>query len=117
MRTQYRLGIDAGGTFTDFVLADRAAGTVNIYKTLSTPSDPTEAIKGGLRLIAEDLNITEKDVISNCDFCINGTTVGLNALIQHKGAKVGLVCTAGHEDSIEIRLGHKEDGYRYDPCS
>lgn len=115
MRTQYRLGIDAGGTFTDFVLADRVAGTVSLYKTLSTPGDPTEAIKGGLRLISEDMGITAKEVISNCDFCINGTTVGLNALIEHKGAKVGLVCTAGHEDSIEIRLGHKEDGYRYDP--
>jgi len=54
-------------------------------------------------------------IISNCDLCINGTTVGLNALIQHKGAKTGLICTAGHEDSLEIRLGHKEDGYRYDP--
>ena len=115
MRSQYRLGIDAGGTFTDFVLADRAAGTVEIYKALSTPGDPTEAIKSGLRLIAEDLQVSEKDVISQCDLCINGTTVGLNALIQHKGAKVGLICTAGHEDSIEIRLGHKEDGYRYDP--
>jgi N-methylhydantoinase A len=115
MQTQYRLGIDAGGTFTDFVLADRAKGTVNIYKALSTPADPTEAIRNGLQLIAEDLAVSEKDVISQCDLCINGTTVGLNALIQHKGAKVGLICTAGHEDSIEIRLGHKEDGYRYDP--
>ncbi len=115
MRTQFRLGVDAGGTFTDFVLADREAGTVDIYKTLSTPNDPTEAIKSGLRLISEDLGVSEREVISNCDLCINGTTVGLNALIQHKGAKVGLICTAGHEDSIEIRLGHKEDGYRYDP--
>lgn len=114
MRTQYRLGIDAGGTFTDFVLANRATGTVDIYKALSTPEDPTEAIKNGLKLIATDLNVSEQDVISQCDLCINGTTVGLNALIQHKGAKVGLICTAGHEDSIEIRLGHKEDGYRYD---
>ena len=114
MRTQYRLGIDAGGTFTDFVLADRAAGSVEIYKTLSTPHDPTEAIQNGLGLIANDLKVNEREIISNCDLCINGTTVGLNALIQHKGAKVGLVCTAGHEDSIEIRLGHKEDGYRYD---
>lgn len=115
MRTPFRLGIDAGGTFTDFVLADRVAGTVNIYKALSTPSNPTEAIKDGLQLIADDLNITPKEVISQCDLCINGTTVGLNALIQHKGAKVGLIATSGHEDSVEIRLGHKEDGYRYDP--
>ncbi len=115
MRTPYRLGIDAGGTFTDFVLADRVAGTVDIYKALSTPQDPTEAIKDGLGLISEDLGITPTEIISQCDLCINGTTVGLNALIQHKGARVGLITTAGHEDSIEIRLGHKEDGYRYDP--
>lgn len=115
MRTQYRLGIDAGGTFTDFVLADREGGTVDIYKALSTPHDPTEAIREGLHLISSELGISEKEVISRCDLCINGTTVGLNALIQHKGAKVGLITTEGHEDSMEIRLGHKEDGYRYDP--
>lgn len=115
MQTQYRLGIDAGGTFTDFVLADKAAGTVKIYKALSTPNDPTMAIKDGLNMISEDLQISANEVISRCDLCINGTTVGLNALIQHKGSTVGLICTAGHEDSIEIRLGHKEDGYRYDP--
>jgi N-methylhydantoinase A len=114
MRTRYRLGIDAGGTFTDFVLADNQ-GEVRLFKALSTPADPTQAIASGLRLIAEDLGVSERDVISECDLCINGTTVGLNALIQHKGAKVGLICTAGHEDSLEIRLGHKEDGYRYDP--
>ena len=115
MQTQYRLGIDAGGTFTDFVLAHKQAGTVEIYKTLSTPADPTQAIKDGLHLISEDIGMTPGDIISQCDLCINGTTVGLNALIQHKGSTVGLICTAGHEDSIEIRLGHKEDGYRYDP--
>lgn len=114
MKSDYRLGIDAGGTFTDFVLADRS-GQVRLYKALSTPQDPTLAIRNGLDLIAEDLGITPAQIVSNCDLCINGTTVGLNALIQHKGAKVGLICTAGHEDSLEIRLGHKEDGYRYDP--
>jgi len=110
MRTQYRLGIDAGGTFTDFVLANNS-GQVQLYKALSTPADPTLAIKDGLALIAEDTGFKPEDIVSKCDLCINGTTVGLNALIQHKGAKTGLICTAGHEDSIEIRLGHKEDGY------
>lgn len=113
MKSDYRLGIDAGGTFTDFVLADRK-GQVKLYKALSTPQDPTLAIRNGLQLISEDLGVSPESVVSNCDLCINGTTVGLNALIQHKGAKTGLICTAGHEDSLEIRLGHKEDGYRYD---
>jgi len=114
MHTHYRLGIDAGGTFTDFVLADKS-GDIKIYKTLSTPNNPTKAIQDGLQLISEDLEISPGDIISQSDLCINGTTVGLNALIQHKGSPVGLICTEGHEDSIEIRLGHKEDGYRYDP--
>ena len=114
MRTKYRLGIDAGGTFTDLVLADRS-GDVRLYKALSTPADPTRAIEEGMALIAEDLGESPAQIVSNSDLCINGTTVGLNALIQHKGGKTGLICTAGHEDSIEIRLGHKEDGYRYDP--
>jgi N-methylhydantoinase A len=115
MRTKYRLGIDAGGTFTDFVIADRSTGQTKLFKALSTPSDPTKAIENGLKIIADDLGISASDVVSNCDLCINGTTVGLNALITHRGGKTGLICTAGHEDSIEIRNGHKEDGYRYDP--
>lgn len=114
MQNQYRLGIDAGGTFTDFILADRK-GDVRIFKALSTPQDPTLAIRNGLKLIEEETGISATEIVSNADLCINGTTVGLNALIQHKGAKSGLIATKGHEDSIEIRLGHKEDGYRYDP--
>ena len=115
MKSEYRLGIDAGGTFTDFVLAEKSTGQVRLFKALSTPQDPTLAIRNGLAIISEELGVPATDIIPNCDLCINGTTVGLNALIQHKGAKTGLICTAGHEDSLEIRLGHKEDGYRYDP--
>jgi N-methylhydantoinase A len=113
MRTRYRLGIDAGGTFTGFVLADEA-GAVRLFKALSTPDDPTRAIRNGFDQIAVALERRNPDIIADCDLCINGTTVGLNALIQHKGGRTGLICTAGHEHSIEIRLGHKEDGHRYD---
>lgn len=114
MRSKYRLGIDAGGTFTDFILAS-ADGEVQIFKVLSTPAEPTKAIRNGLALITEETGLSAEDIVSNSDLCINGTTVGLNALITHSGAKTGLLATRGHEDSIEIRLGHKEDGYRYDP--
>ena len=114
MQNQYRLGIDAGGTFTDFILADRK-GEVRIFKALSTPNDPTAAIRNGLALIEEETGLSPHHIVSNADLCINGTTAGLNALITHNGAKTGLIATRGHEDSIEIRLGHKEDGYRYDP--
>ena len=53
MRSHFRLGIDAGGTFTDFVFADKN-GNIKIYKTPSTPNEPTKAIENGLTLIAED---------------------------------------------------------------
>jgi N-methylhydantoinase A len=109
----YRLGVDAGGTFTDFVLAD-SDGRLHLFKATSTPEDGTRAIADGFAQISEKLGIGMSDILGQTELCVNGTTVGLNALIQHKGVKTGLVCTAGHEDSLEIRLGHKEEGFRYD---
>ena len=109
----YRLGVDAGGTFTDFVLADDK-GNVHLFKSTSTPEDGTLAIADGFAQIAGKLGRPMPDILAEAELCVNGTTVGLNALIQHKGVKTGLICTQGHEDSLEIRLGHKEEGYRYD---
>ncbi len=109
----YRLGIDTGGTFTDLILMDRD-GRVELFKTPSTPHDPPEAIRHGIDLVSRSLGIETSEFLGECDLIIHGTTVALNALIQLKGAKTGLFCTRGHEDSLEIRLGHKEDGHRYD---
>lgn len=112
-KQHYRLGIDAGGTFTDFILADQL-GNVQLFKAPSTPQDGTLAIRNGLAQMADALGRSPAQIIGDCDLCINGTTVALNALIEKTGVKVGLLCTDGHEDSLEIRLGHKEDGHRYD---
>ena len=109
----YRLGIDTGGTFTDLVLLD-GDGTVELFKTPSTPDDPPAAIRNGLEAITERLGTPVNEFLGACDLVIHGTTVALNTLIQLRGAKVGLFCTRGHEDSLEIRNGHKEDGHRYD---
>lgn len=109
----YRLGIDTGGTFTDLILV-RGGEDVDVFKTPSTPDDPPQAIRDGIELIAGSLGISVRAFLEECDLIIHGTTVALNALLQLKGAKTGLICTAGHEDSLEIRLGHKEDGHRYD---
>lgn len=113
MNHDFRLGVDAGGTFTDFVLAEKS-GKIHLFKAPSTPEDGTKAIANGLQQISEKFDRPIEQIIQACDLCINGTTVALNALIEMKGVKVGLLCTQGHEDSIEIRLGHKEEGYRYD---
>ena len=90
------------------------AGRVELFKTPSTPDDPPAAIRTGIGLISEHLGVGVKELLGGCEMIIHGTTVALNALIQLKGAKVGLLCTRGHEDSLEIRNGHKEDGHRYD---
>jgi N-methylhydantoinase A len=109
----HRIGIDTGGTFTDLILVD-GQGTVELFKTPSTPADPPAAIRNGLQSIAARLGTSMQEFLGDCDLVIHGTTVALNTLIQLKGAKVGLFCTRGHEDSLEIRNGHKEDGHRYD---
>ena len=82
---KYRLGVDAGGTFTDFVLADQG-GNLHLFKATSTPEDGTKAIADGLSQIAEAMDTSIEEILTNTDLCVNGTTVGLNALIQHRGA-------------------------------
>jgi N-methylhydantoinase A len=90
-----RAGVDTGGTFTDFVFA--AGGELRIFKLASTPDDPSRAINEGLQRIAAETgsSVVRIDVV-------HGTTVGTNALLQRRGARVALVTTAGFEDVIEI---------------
>ena len=93
----------------------RPDGRVELFKTPSTPDHPPEAIRERARARSPSaLGIAVREFLADCDLIIHGTTVALNALIQLSGAKVGLFCTRGHEDSLEIRNGHKEDGHRYD---
>ena len=94
-QSSLRVGVDTGGTFTDFVF--ERAGQVRIFKVASTPADPSRAITEGLqRIVAEHgSGVTELEVV-------HGTTVGTNALLQRRGARVALVTTAGFEDVIEI---------------
>jgi len=112
MNTSYRLGIDVGGTFTDFVLVDQA-GKLTETKTPSTPSNPGEAISKGLVQLSESLGISADVLLRSCSMLIHGTTVAVNALIEHRGAKTGLICTAGFRDSLEIRLGYRDASRRY----
>ena len=90
-----RAGVDTGGTFTDFVF--EAGRELRIFKLASTPDDPSRAITEGLKRIAAETgsSLTEIEVV-------HGTTVGTNALLQRRGARVALVTTAGFEDVIEI---------------
>lgn len=94
-RRTVRVGVDTGGTFTDFVF--EVAGRLQIFKLASTPADPAQAILNGLQRIAE---ITDSPLAAL--EVVHGTTVGTNALLQRRGARMVLVTTRGFEDVLAI---------------
>ena len=94
----YRLGCDIGGTFTDFVLLDDHTGEIKTGKCLTTPQDPSDAVEEGMRM----LGATTPDFVARLYELIHGTTLVINAIIERKGAKTGLVTTKGFRDVLEI---------------
>ena len=90
-----RIGVDTGGTFTDFVF--ERDGRLNLFKLPSTPSDPSLAIQQGLARVCAETGI-KLDHIE----VVHGTTVGTNALLQRRGARIALVTTRGFEDVLVI---------------
>jgi N-methylhydantoinase A len=100
-----QIGIDTGGTFTDFVVRDESG--VRVHKVLSTPHDPSRAVLAGLAELFPgpwDGEITY------------GSTVATNALLERRGARVCLVTTAGFEDVLEIGRQARPDLYALEPC-
>jgi N-methylhydantoinase A len=93
-----RLGIDVGGTFTDFVLLDDATGQARTFKCLTTPRDPAAAMEEGMR----GLMAQAPDYIGQLEEIIHGTTLVINAIIERKGARTGLITTAGFRDVLEL---------------
>ncbi|MBM3532560.1 MAG: hydantoinase/oxoprolinase family protein [Alphaproteobacteria bacterium] len=105
-----RIGIDVGGTFTDLVAIDEKGGST-IAKSASTPADPSIGVVDGLTRLAEMLSTDLAGLLKRTDRIVHGTTVATNALLERKGAKVGLLTTEGHRDVIEMREGLKDDRY------
>jgi N-methylhydantoinase A len=94
----YRLGCDIGGTFTDFVLLNDQTGEIKTGKCLTTPQDPSDAVEEGIRV----LEATTPDFVAKLDELIHGTTLVINSIIERKGARTGLITTAGFRDVLEI---------------
>src|SRR6266850_1553662 len=105
-----RVGIDVGGTFTDLVGVDDA-GRVSLAKSASTPADPSIGVVDGLVLLAAELGTDLAALLADTGLIVHGTTVATNALLERKGAKVGMLTTSGHRDVIEMREGLKDDRY------
>ena len=106
----YVIGIDVGGTFTDFVVA-RKGQPPRYFKTASTPNDPSEGLMTGLNEAASAHDLSLSDFLASADMIIHGSTVATNTLVERKGAKVGLITTDGFRDLLEMREGLKEDRY------
>lgn len=103
----WRIGVDSGGTFTDVCLFDEASGRVAIWKVSSTPDDPSRGIAQGVQEGLREIGATAADV----RYFGHGTTVGTNALIQHRGVKTGLITTDGFGDLLEIGRQKRPDLY------
>jgi len=94
----YRLGVDVGGTFTDLLLFEESSGAFWRHKTPSTPHDSSEGILIGVAAICEKADITPADV----EVFLHGTTVATNAVLEGKGARVGLIVTEGYRQIMQI---------------
>ncbi len=94
----YRLGVDVGGTFTDLLLSHDESGALYRVKTPSTPADPAEGVLNGVRRICEASDVSPAEIA----YIMHGTTVATNALLEAKGARVGLITTKGFGQILHL---------------
>ena len=86
---RYRIGFDIGGTFTDFVLSDAESGDIRLHKRLTTPEDPSVGALDGLAAITREAGLA----LAAIGEIVHGTTLVTNAVIERKGARLGLITT------------------------
>ena len=101
----YRIGVDIGGTFTDFALFDESDGSMAIHKQLTTPQDPSLSVLEGCRTLLKTHNLAIEDV----DAIVHGTTLVTNAVIERKGAVTGMLVSKGFRDVLDIALERRYD--------
>src|SRR5260370_41574401 len=99
-----RIGIDAGGTFTDFIVY-RDTGEIESFKLRSNPRSPATVILAGLEQAAGSLKAQ----------VVHGSTVATNALLERKGVRTALITTRGIEDVIQLRRQHRPELYNLTP--
>ena len=109
-RMAYTIGIDVGGTFTDFLLQD-ADGAGRIFKVLSTPDDPSDAVMAGLAEMAAAEGRAPGAFLADVQRIVHGTTVTTNAVLTGATAKTGLLATHGFRDALQMRRGIREELY------
>ena len=106
----YRIAVDVGGTFTDVVAVDET-GRTTFAKAPSTPENQAIGTMDGIERLAATLGLGVRDLLGQTERIVHGMTVATNALLERKGARVGLLTTAGHRDVLEMREGLKPERY------
>jgi N-methylhydantoinase A len=101
----YRVGIDIGGTFTDFALFDARAARMAVHKCLTTPHDPSEAVTDGVKALLT----REKVRLGDVSAIVHGTTLVTNAVIERRGAVTGMLATAGFSDILDTGFERRYD--------
>ena len=100
----FRIGIDVGGTFTDFLLTGRR-GRSAVHKELSTPADPSVAVMAGLGTLAAGEAMPLERFLDGVELIVHGTTVTTNAVLTGSTARTGLITTRGFRDALQMRRG------------
>jgi len=103
----YRVGIDIGGTFTDFALLAEGDGRLFIHKQLTTPEDPAQSVLSGVPRLLEKASVSPGEI----DAVVHGTTLVTNAVIERRGAKTAMLVTAGFGDMLDIARERRYDMY------
>jgi N-methylhydantoinase A len=101
------IGVDVGGTFTDIVYCDMSSGTLAIHKVSTTPDDPSRAILQGVNEICVENGVSPDSI----DYLLHGTTTATNAVLEHKGARTGMVTNKGFRDIVHIARHQRVEHY------
>jgi N-methylhydantoinase A len=104
---RFRVGVDVGGTFTDFLISS-AGQSARVYKSSTTPDNPTIGFFNGLEQAAKDQDMALDEFLDHVDSIVHGTTITTNAVLTGNGAKAGFITTKGFRDVLNMRRGMKE---------
>ena len=101
------VGVDVGGTFTDVIFADTESGRTEIHKVPTTPDDPSDGVSTAIRGLCERHNIAPTEI----NHLLHGTTIATNAILQHDGAKTGMITTRNYRDILHIGRHQRPEHY------
>ena len=101
------VGVDVGGTFTDIIFADTETGRTEVNKVPTTPDDPSDGVSAAVRDLCNRFDVSPGDI----DHLLHGTTIATNAILQHDGARTGMITTKNYRDILHIGRHQRPEHY------